>query len=121
MKEISSFDELPKSIEYETAAGRFYYHPTIIKFENHGLENAYFAMYARYYPKSGRINAEQVLFYVYAGSFSEVIISFLDAYSKNEKFVVDMKWIGERPLIINMKNRCVDGALQTRLKRKTYK
>lgn len=121
MNEILKFDELPKSIEYETAVGRFYYHPAIMKFENHGLENAYFAMYARYYPKSGRINAEQVLFFVYARSFSEVIRCFLDAYSKNEKFIVDMKWVGERPLIINMKNWCIDGALQTRLKRKTDK
>lgn len=114
MNAVKSFEDLPKYIEYETTNDVFIYHPTIMKWENEGLTNAYYAMYARYYPISKKIVPEQVLFYVCASSFNEVVDKFINEYSQNAKFIKGRKWIGDKPKIIDLMNNSVDGYLMVR-------
>ena len=114
MNTVKSFKDLPKYIEYETSNDVFIYHPTIIKWENEGLTNAYYAMYARYYPRSRKIDSGQVLFYVCAGSFTEVVDKFIIEYNQNAQFIKGRKWIGDNPKIIDLMNNSVDGYLMAR-------
>lgn len=115
MNTVKSFEDLPKYIKYETDNNKvFYYRPTIIKWENKGLSNAYYAMYARYYPRSRKINHEQALFWVCSSSFNDVLLRFIDKYNNNVQFIKDYTWIGDRPKIIDLMNRSVDGYLMAR-------
>lgn len=114
MNTVKSFDELPKYIEYETANDVFHYHPTIMKWENDGCANAYYAMYARYYPASCKINPEQVLFFVCSSSFNGAVERFIDEYNKNSQFIKGKIWIGDRPKIIDIMNQSVDGYIMTK-------
>ena len=104
-----SFEDLPKWIEYDTVGKTLFYHPTIIKWENENLPNAYFAMYARFYPALGHLNPEQVLFSVCSGSLNDVIEKFIAEYNEMSKFIKNRKWIGERPQKISLRNMSVDG------------
>ena len=106
-----TFDDLPKYISIDTGKGSLFFRPTIIKFENEGLSNAYYAMYARYYPKSRQIKPEQVLFFVMSSTFDDLEEKFIVEYKRNESFIKDYKWTGERPLIIDLMNFSVDGHL----------
>lgn len=114
METIKSFDDLPKQIEYETDNDILYYIPTIIKWENVASPNAYYAMYARFYPASGKTNTEQVLFSVHAGTFNEVVEKFIWEYNNMAKYVKNRKWTGEYPQIISLKNTSVDGFFKPR-------
>ena len=114
MNRINTFDELPKMIEYETVGKVLYFYPTIIKWENVGLDNAYYAMYSRYYKRSGNINAQQVLFCVSAGSFQKVIDRFIEEYNIQQNNIDNRVWKGDRPKIIDLMNNSVDGYLMAR-------
>lgn len=114
MNTAKSFEDLPKYIEYETESDVLFYHPTIMKWENERYANAYYAMYARYYPGSKKINPEQVLFFVCSSSFNEVVAKFIEEYNNNAQFIKGRKWIGDRPKIIDLMNCSIDGCLMTR-------
>lgn len=110
-----TFEDLPKYLRIDTGEDMLYYHPTIIKWENDGISNAYFAMYARYYLKSGQINPKQVLFFVNAGTFNEVVQKFIAEYRRNEEYIKDGRiWTGERPKIIDLTNTSIDGYFMVR-------
>lgn len=109
-----SFEDLPRYIAYETVGKVFTYLPIIIKRENEGLSNAYFAMYARYYTRTGKMNPEQVLFWTCAGSLNDVVEKFIGEYNRNEHLVTDRIWQGDRPKIINLTNCSIDGLLMAR-------
>lgn len=105
------FKDLPKYLIIDTSKEELLYRPTIIKWENDGLGNAYFAMYARYYTGSGNINPTQVLFFVYAPSYDEAEKLFLEEYSRNGKYIKGRYWVGDRPKIIDLMNMSVDSFL----------
>ncbi len=100
---VKTFDDLPKFIEYDTIGKTFYFHPIIIKIENKGLYNSYYAMYARLYQQAN-INPKQVLFFVTAGTLSEVKNKFIKEYNKQRDCIHNKKWIGEAPQIINLED-----------------
>ena len=114
------FKDLPKYLLIDTGKNKLFYHPVIFKFENEGLLNAYFAMYARRY-KSGNINPSQVLFCVCASSYNEAEKLFLEEYSKNTRFIKQNFWVGERPKIIDLMNMSVDKFLFVRNVKKPKK
>ena len=109
-----SFEDLPRYIAYETVGKVFTYLPIIVKRENAGLPNAYFAMYARYYTRTGKMNPEQVLFWTCASTLNEVIEKFIEEYNKNERFVRNRIWQGDRAQIINLTNCSADGFFMPR-------
>ena len=108
------FKDLPKYLIIDTGKDELLYRPTIIKWENDGNMNAYFAMYARYYTGSGNINPTQVLFFVYAPSYNEAEKLFLDEYARNGKSIKGRYWVGDRPKIIDLMNMSVDSFLMVR-------
>lgn len=107
-KLLESFDDLPRYLLIDTGEDVWYFHPTIIKWETLHSSNAYYAMYARYYPNSGTTNAAQVLFYVSASSFDEVISKFIEEYGKMSSFVKNRSWTGEKPAKIDLFNNKID-------------
>ncbi len=109
-----NFKDLPKYLIIDTGEDELLYRPTILKWENDGNRNAYFAMYARYYTGFGNINPTQVLFYVYAPSYDEAEKLFLEEYSRNSKNIKGRYWIGDRPKIIDLMNMSVDRFLMVR-------
>ena len=106
-----NFNDLPKYLIIDTGKDELLYRPTIIKWENDGNMNAYFAMYARYYTGSGNINPTQVLFFVYAPSYDEAVKLFLEEYSRNGKYIKGIHWVGDRPKIIDLMKKSVDSFL----------
>lgn len=109
-----NFNDLPKYLIIDTGKDELLYRPTIIKWENDGNMNAYFAMYARYYTGSGNINPTQVLFFVNAPSYDEAEKLFLEEYDKNKKYIKGKYWIGDNPKIIDLLNMRVDGSFRVR-------
>lgn len=109
-----SFDDLPRYIEYETVGKSFTYLPIIVKRENVGLNNAYFAMYARYYTGTGKMNPEQVLFWTCGQTHNEVVNRFIEEYNRNEMYIKNRIWQGDCPKIISLQNNTVDGQLSAR-------
>lgn len=114
-----NFNDLPKYLIIDTGKDELLYRPTIIKWENDGLGNAYFAMYARYYTGYGNINPTQVLFFVYAPSYDEAVKLFLEEYSRNGKYIKGRYWVGDRPKIIDLMNMSVDSFLMVRNVKRT--
>lgn len=112
--EAKSFEDLPRYIAYQTVGKVFTYLPVIVKRENTGRGNAYFAMYARYYTRTGKMNPEQVLFWVCASTLNEVIENFIEEYNKNEQFIKDRIWYGDRAKIIDLTNCSIDGFFMPR-------
>lgn len=108
------FNDLPKYLIIDTGEDELLYRPTIFKWENDGNTNAYFAMYARYYPASGNINPSQVLFCVFAPTYDKAKKLFLEEYGKNIKYINGRYWVGERPRIIDLMNMRVDRFLMIR-------
>lgn len=99
---IKSFDDLPKWIGYDTGCDVLCYHPIIFKWENVGLSSSFFAMYARYYPRTARMDPSQVLFYVHENNFERVVFKFIEKYNSlchniNAKWL----WTGGKPQVIN--------------------
>lgn len=107
---IESFDDLPKWIGYDTGKDILCFHPIIFKWENVGISNAYFAMYARYYTRSCQINPTQALFFVHESSYDKAVFAFIEKYNQM-RWLINGKglWTGERPLIIDlMDHKAID-------------
>lgn len=104
MKTVS-FEELPKYLMIDTGEDYRYYHPIIFKWEWEGWQNAYYAMYARYYPKSGNLNPKQALFHVTAPTYEEALEEFLHRYDEEKRFIKGKIWTGGNPEVIDYTNR----------------
>lgn len=98
----SGFDELPKAIAVEKHNTTAYFQPIIFKFENDGHSNAYFAMYAKYNPRSHTFDVSKALFWAKGASCDEAVSGLLEKYSELKKFIKGRSWVGEPPASINL-------------------
>lgn len=80
--------EAPKYIKWERQTGKtIYYEPLITKQENEGHSNAYEAMYARLYSRSGirRYQMNEYLFRVQGPTLADTLQRFADTLQQLQK------------------------------------
>lgn len=80
--------EAPKYIKWERQTGKtIYYEPLITKQENEGDSNAYEAMYARFYSRSGirRYQMNEYLFRVQGPTLADTLQRFADTLQRLQK------------------------------------
>lgn len=99
----SNFDKLPKYLMVERGRQIMYFHPIMFKWEWEHHDNAYFAMYAKYNPRSNTFNPSRVLFWVSAGSAEEVKEKFFQKFTELD-CIKGKTWLGNNPLKLDLMN-----------------
>ena len=110
MKNSITFDDLPNYLTYNRGNKTSYFHPSIIKWEWDGHHNAYYAMYAKFNPRSHTLNLSKVLFWVSGTNIEDTQIAFLQKFAEMRKCIARKTWKGlppEKLDLKNMKSYCV--------------
>ena len=104
MKNSITFDDLPKYLTYNRGNKTSYFHLSIIKWERDGHYNAYYAMYAKFNPRSHTLNLSKVLFGVSGTNIEDTQIAFLQKFAEMRKCIVERTWKGLPPEKLDLKD-----------------
>lgn len=104
MKKITTFDNLPKYLEFQLGRKTMYFHPVIIKWENECSSNSYYAMYAKYNVRSSTLNLSKVLFWVSGRNYQEAEKAFLNKANEMHEYIKGKIWVGCAPQKLDLMN-----------------
>lgn len=96
-----TFERLPKYLMVDRGRTTWYFHPVIFKWEWEYHQNAYFAMYAKFNPRSNTFNVSKALFWASAGTYEEAKEKFLQKYCKLDCIKGKM-WYGKDPVKLDL-------------------
>ncbi len=104
MGKITTFDNLPKYLEFQLGRKTMYFHPVIIKWEHENCDNSFYAMYAKLNVRSSTLNLSKVLFWVSGKNYQETEKAFLNKYCEMSKHIKGKTWIGNAPQKLDLMN-----------------
>lgn len=104
MNNYTTFSDLPKYLMIERGKETMYFHPVVIKWEWDGHSNAYYAMYAKFNPRSCTLNLSKVLFWVSAGSYEAAQDAFVNKVNKMRHYIDVKTWKGDLPVKLDLAN-----------------
>lgn len=102
---LKTFDELPKYLFVSSKRRSMQeFFLVVVKYENEGDSNAYFAMYARYSSRTCEINPHLVLFWECAPTLDLVTKKFVARYNLVKSKINGREWLGGLPIKLYLHN-----------------